>query len=582
MGYPVAFRGTFSFHNQDLLEAAKDEIRSCADDTFLSEADFVQLTALSFRFDVSSYGPASSYEETTLLLSFIETIAAEWNYELFYDSEQEGDSSGTRSLPDCYVNLAGECYDRAEYDRAVFFSNKALESEPASDRALYIRGAAAGGLKNYEEAFQYLTRIQTPGRFYSDAINLIVTYKIQLMQFRSGILILDQAIQKEPENGWLYFLRGKMRLLSTPGLSSEGLADWKKAIENDYSFLPQAHADLLGATGIEELQQFIRETEKKRSEEKERRVRELSKHVIASAAPPAKTKREWSPLHFISPLIALIGIIVALFQYNDRTKNKHGGLPATSYNQETGAHTFLNDHQLAEIYRTKQLPAVIFNDEKLQITERWLLDSFPSGISRMRKLKVLYISGCPFKSVPDSIGFLPELRMLYISKTAITSLPQSFSQLDKLEELDLSRNPIDSLPDIFGNMPRLRHLELGTYMGAHSTYERRNLRSLPLSLGSLASLEFLDLSGNNLSVLPDTLRNLHRLKILNLSGNKLDSLPSWIGELTELETIYLSDNQLSTFPESMTKLNRLKYIFAEGNRGLSAAAPHPIGCYLSR
>jgi len=63
----------------------------------------------------------------------------------------------------------------------------------------------------------------------------------------------------------------------------------------------------------------------------------------------------------------------------------------------------------------------------------------------------------------------------------------------------------------------------------------KSLKSLPESIGSLSSLEELDLSINWLTELPEEMGKLSSLKKLNLKDNKLTSHPDWLKKLPLLE-----------------------------------------------
>lgn len=59
------------------------------------------------------------------------------------------------------------------------------------------------------------------------------------------------------------------------------------------------------------------------------------------------------------------------------------------------------------------------------------------------------------------------------------------------------------------------------------------LTGLPTSIGNLAHLRQLDLSGNALAGLPDSLGRLARLHALYLDSNRLGVLPGWLRQREE-------------------------------------------------
>src|SRR4051812_19848468 len=84
--------------------------------------------------------------------------------------------------------------------------------------------------------------------------------------------------------------------------------------------------------------------------------------------------------------------------------------------------------------------------------------------------------------------------------------------------------------------PRARlayHVAGGTIRSISARY--CELTAIPPSLGCLASLQLLDLTGNHLAALPDTLAALTDLRRLYLDENRLAALSDWIGTLSALD-----------------------------------------------
>jgi Leucine-rich repeat (LRR) protein len=89
------------------------------------------------------------------------------------------------------------------------------------------------------------------------------------------------------------------------------------------------------------------------------------------------------------------------------------------------------------------------------------------------------------------------------------------------------------------------------------------LRALPDSLGQLAALRHLDLTGNELSELPESMRGMGDLRSLYLDENQLAWLPGWIDHFGELRELHVDKNQLTSLPADLVRLERLH---ARGNR----------------
>ena len=102
-------------------------------------------------------------------------------------------------------------------------------------------------------------------------------------------------------------------------------------------------------------------------------------------------------------------------------------------------------------------------------------------------------------------------------------------------------------------------------------------RTLPASLGSLTSLDSLDLSNNRLSgPIPD-LSAITRLATLILSGNQLSGPIPDLSAGTSLGTLNLSDNQLrGTIPAWLGRHTDLQILSLRGNR-LTGTIPEAVG-----
>ncbi|XP_031255250.1 disease resistance-like protein DSC1 [Pistacia vera] len=138
--------------------------------------------------------------------------------------------------------------------------------------------------------------------------------------------------------------------------------------------------------------------------------------------------------------------------------------------------------------------------------------------------------------------------------SSLKTLPSQI-HMESLRSLSLGGcSKLKRFPEIIGSMECL--LELILYHTA--------IKELPLSIGLLFGLEFLDLNNcKNLSSLPITINGLKSLKTLFISHwSRLVSLPSIIDSLKSLQKLSISHcSRLVSLPSTIDDLKSLKYLF---------------------
>ncbi len=151
-------------------------------------------------------------------------------------------------------------------------------------------------------------------------------------------------------------------------------------------------------------------------------------------------------------------------------------------------------------------------------------------------------------------------------------IPAELGSLSTLESLDLFGNQLSGpIPPELGNLSNLE------YMGLYSN----GLSGLiPPELGDLSNLRILALGDNSLSgSIPPELGNLSKLEALYLDTNALSGaiLPE-LGNLSKLETLSLNTNALSgAIPPELGNLSELSDLRLSSN-GLSGPIPPELGC----
>ncbi|XP_027083129.1 TMV resistance protein N isoform X1 [Coffea arabica] len=211
-----------------------------------------------------------------------------------------------------------------------------------------------------------------------------------------------------------------------------------------------------------------------------------------------------------------------------------------------------------EATAVKELPPSIENLTALVVLNLSYcksLASLPSSISKLKCLKALILSGCSkLGRLPEELGYIESLEEIYGDETAISQPPSSIILLKNLRTLSfrgcqamalswrarlsslvLHARGQDSRGFVFPSVSGLNSLAILDLSDCSMLDE-----GLPCDLGSLSSLQELNLGRNNFSsISASSIRNLSRLRILELIGCKrLQILP----ELPRsIEQVYADD-----------------------------------------
>ncbi|KAG1326160.1 putative disease resistance protein RGA3 [Cocos nucifera] len=153
-----------------------------------------------------------------------------------------------------------------------------------------------------------------------------------------------------------------------------------------------------------------------------------------------------------------------------------------------------------------------------------------SSSSSSIKLRRLSIVDEKLETIPDLIMEQTSLRtLLFFRAPLIHDLPEDlFRKLRRSRVLDLSGTNIDNVPTSLGDLVHLRSLDLRT----------TPIRKIPESIGNLRNLQFLTLQDcKYLHSLPSGVLELISLRNLNVEDTPLDGLPMGIGRLQQLRSI---------------------------------------------
>ncbi|QRW08570.1 adenylate cyclase [Ceratobasidium sp. AG-Ba] len=206
------------------------------------------------------------------------------------------------------------------------------------------------------------------------------------------------------------------------------------------------------------------------------------------------------------------------------------------------------------------------------------LEAVPSVVCSMKSLIDLDMSFNSISVLPEGLGNLVVLERLVVVGNQITAFPEEISTLEKLKWVDCRRNAIADL-SLVTRLPSLYTLRadhnsflvldlpvarsLHTFEASFNSMTRFTLSGSELEPYALSSL---DLSHAKLSSLEeDIFKQLPQLTQLRLDYNKLKTLPSSVGKLASLVALSCTNNDLGGLPESIGALQKLRRLNVRNN-----------------
>ncbi|XP_049379095.1 TMV resistance protein N-like [Solanum stenotomum] len=190
----------------------------------------------------------------------------------------------------------------------------------------------------------------------------------------------------------------------------------------------------------------------------------------------------------------------------------------------------------------RKLPSAIIQHQssltELDLSGMKNLATLSCSIGELKSLVMLKVSYCSkLKSLPEEIGDLENLEILKAGYTLISQPPSSIVRLNRLKFLTFAKQKSEVgledevhfvFPPVNQGLCSLKTLNL--------SYCNLKDEGLPEDIGSLSSLEVLNLRGNNFEHLPQSIARLCALQSLDLLDcKKLTQLPEFP---RQLDTIY--------------------------------------------
>lgn len=137
---------------------------------------------------------------------------------------------------------------------------------------------------------------------------------------------------------------------------------------------------------------------------------------------------------------------------------------------------------------------------------------FPKEVTKLKNLKILYITGNYFTEVDVSLANLKKMKRLYLYSNKLDNFPKVILELSQLEWLFLNNNQIEFIPENITTLNKLAKLDLSN----------NKLTDLPKSLSNMKSLKELDVTDNDFSEIPKVLYDMGFLEKLRIGCNKYE------------------------------------------------------------
>jgi leucine-rich repeat protein SHOC2 len=168
-------------------------------------------------------------------------------------------------------------------------------------------------------------------------------------------------------------------------------------------------------------------------------------------------------------------------------------------------------------------------------------DRYISYTTKGDEIYFLDLYSCKLKYLPPEFHLLTDLTKLHLPHNKIEVVPSEIFLLFNLTELYLGWNKIEAVPpelyllanlkELYLNDNKIKDLNIPSEMGISNlgrlTIGRNQIEFIPSSICTLTNLFQFDIHDNRIDYIPLEMGALSKLKYLNLNGNNLgDDIPN--------------------------------------------------------
>lgn len=176
-----------------------------------------------------------------------------------------------------------------------------------------------------------------------------------------------------------------------------------------------------------------------------------------------------------------------------------------------------------------------------------------ADLAGMPVLETLDLSENALAEVPEAVYAQKNLEEFYFARNALAKVPVRLGELANLDYINLDDNKLESAEGL-GQFPKLMWLRLNG----------NALKEIPASLGTLKHLQRFYASRNQIKEIGEAVRQWTELEDLVLDGNPISTVPEWLVDLPKLKGVSLNGTRVTKLPADLGKWRKLDYLSLGG------------------